>query len=79
MCPSKTWPPTVKDLIAEGKVKHSELRRFDLGRLLSCCALIPKDLLPFFMEIAADDNLAGHWLDEFYWWLEAHGLTKKSK
>ena len=20
-----------------------------------------------------------HWLDEFYWWLEAHGLTKPSK
>ena len=31
------------------------------------------------MEMAEDDNLAGHWLDEFYRWLEAHGLTKKSK
>jgi hypothetical protein len=20
-----------------------------------------------------------HWIDEFYWWLEAHGLTKPSK
>jgi dipeptidyl aminopeptidase/acylaminoacyl peptidase len=20
-----------------------------------------------------------HWLDEFYWWLEAHGLTKPSR
>jgi len=79
---------------------------------------IPKDLPPFFMEMAQDDNLAGpqivafydalkaaghkpefhiyehgghgwsmrkqgttsdHWLQEFYWWLEAHGLTKPSK
>jgi acetyl esterase/lipase len=79
---------------------------------------IPKDVPPFFMEMAEDDNLAGpqiikfydalkaagykpefhlyehgghgwsmrkqgttsdHWLDEFYWWLEAHGLTKPSK
>ncbi len=78
--------------------------------------LIPKDVPPFFMEMAQDDNLAGpqivamydalkaagykpefhiyehgghgwsmreqgttsdHWLDEFYWWLEAHGLTRK--
>ena len=76
---------------------------------------IPKDVPPFFMEMAQDDNLAGpqivlfyealkaagykpefhiyehgghgwsmrkqgttsdHWLDEFYWWLEAHKLTK---
>lgn len=79
---------------------------------------IPKDVPPFFMELAQDDTLAGpqimlfydalkaagykpelhlyehgghgwsmrkqgttsdHWLDEFYWWLEAHGLTKSSK
>lgn len=79
---------------------------------------IPKDVPPFFMEMAQDDNLAGpqiikfydalkaagykpelhvyehggdgwsmrkqgttsdHWLDEFYWWLEAHGLTKPAK
>jgi len=20
-----------------------------------------------------------HWLEDFYWWLEAHGLTKPSK
>ncbi|MGD0681990.1 MAG: alpha/beta hydrolase [Terracidiphilus sp.] len=79
---------------------------------------IPKDVPPFFMEMAQDDTLAGpqivafydalkaagykpefhiyehgghgwsmrkqgttsdHWLDEFYWWLEAHGLTKPSK
>ncbi len=79
---------------------------------------IPKDVPPFFMELAQDDNLAGpqiikfydalkaagykpelhlyergghgwsmrkqgttsdHWLEEFYWWLEAHGLTKPSK
>lgn len=79
---------------------------------------IPKDVPPFFIEMAEDDNLAGpqiikfydalkaagykpefhlyehgghgwtmrkqgttsdHWLDEFYWWLEAHGLTKPSK
>ncbi|HEX4006597.1 MAG TPA: alpha/beta hydrolase [Acidobacteriaceae bacterium] len=79
---------------------------------------IPKDVPPFFMELAEDDNLAGpqiikfydalkaagykpelhlyehgghgwgmrrqgttsdHWLDEFYWWLEAHGLTKPEK
>jgi acetyl esterase/lipase len=79
---------------------------------------IPKDVPPFFMELAEDDNLAGpqiikfydalkaagykpelhlyehgghgwsmrkqgttsdHWLDEFYWWLEAHGLTKPNK
>ncbi|HEX3659960.1 MAG TPA: alpha/beta hydrolase [Acidobacteriaceae bacterium] len=76
---------------------------------------IPKDVPPFFMEMAEDDNLAGpqiikfydalkaagykpefhlyehgghgwsmrkqgttsdHWLEEFYWWLEANGLTK---
>jgi acetyl esterase/lipase len=76
---------------------------------------IPKDVPPFFMELAQDDALAGpqivafydalkaagykpefhlyehgghgwsmrkqgttsdHWLEEFYWWLEAHGLTK---
>ena len=79
---------------------------------------IPKDVPPFFVEMAEDDNLAGsqiikfydalkaagykpelhlyehgghgwsmrkqgttsdHWLDEFYWWLETHGLTKPSK
>lgn len=79
---------------------------------------IPKDVPPFFMEMAQDDNLAGpqivamyealkaagyrpefhiyehgghgwgmhmqgttsdHWLEEFYWWLEAHGLTKPGK
>jgi acetyl esterase/lipase len=79
---------------------------------------IPKDVPPFFMEMAQDDNLAGpqivafydalkaagykpefhiyehgghgwsmrkqgttsdHWIEEFYWWLEAHGLTKPSK
>lgn len=79
---------------------------------------IPKDVPPFFMELAQDDTLAGpqiilfydalkaagykpelhiyehgghgwsmrpqgttsdHWLDEFYWWLEAHGLTKPGK
>lgn len=79
---------------------------------------IPKDVPPFFMEMAEDDSLAGpqiikfydalkaagykpefhlyehgghgwsmrkqgttsdHWLDEFYWWLEAHGLTKPGK
>ena len=79
---------------------------------------IPKDVPPFFMEMAEDDNLAGpqiikfydalkaagykpefhlyehgghgwsmrkqgttsdHWLDEFYWWLESHGLTRPSK
>ncbi|MBZ5562256.1 MAG: alpha/beta hydrolase [Acidobacteriia bacterium] len=79
---------------------------------------IPKDVPPFFMEMAQDDNLAGpqivafydalkaagykpelhiyehgghgwgmrkqgttsdHWLEEFYWWLEANGLTKPSK
>ena len=79
---------------------------------------IPKDVPPFFIEMAEDDNLAGpqiikfydalkaagykpefhlyehgghgwsmrkqgttsdHWLDEFYWWLEAHGLTKSHK
>ncbi|HMG88248.1 MAG TPA: alpha/beta hydrolase [Terracidiphilus sp.] len=79
---------------------------------------IPKDVPPFFMEMAEDDNLAGpqiikfydalkaagykpefhlyehgghgwsmrkqgttsdHWIDEFYWWLEAHGLTKPGK
>lgn len=78
---------------------------------------IPKDVPPFFMELAQDDNLAGpqiikfydalkavgykpelhiyehgghgwsmrkqgttsdHWLDEFYWWLEARGLTRPS-
>ena len=77
---------------------------------------IPKDVPPFFMEMAQDDNLAGpqivafydalkaagykpefhiyehgghgwsmrrqgttsdHWIDEFLWWLEAHGLTHK--
>ncbi len=76
---------------------------------------IPKDVPPFFMEMAEDDNLAGpqiikfydalraagykpefhlyehgghgwsmrkqgttsdHWIEEFYWWLEAQGLTK---
>ncbi len=79
---------------------------------------IPKDVPPFFMEMAEDDNLAGpqiikfydalkaagykpefhlyehgghgwslrkqgttsdHWLDEFYWRLEAHGLMKPAK
>ena len=79
---------------------------------------IPKDVPPFFMEMAQDDNLAGpqivafydalkaagykpefhiyshgghgwsmrkqgttsdHWLDEFYWWLEAQGLTRPAK
>jgi acetyl esterase/lipase len=79
---------------------------------------IPKDVPPFFIELAQDDNLAGpqiikfydalkaagykpelhlyehgghgwsmrkqgttsdHWLDEFYWWLETHGLTKPGK
>jgi len=79
---------------------------------------IPKDVPPFFMEMAQDDNLAGpqivafydalkaagykpefhiyehgghgwsmrkqgttsdHWIEEFYWWLEAHGLTKAGK
>lgn len=79
---------------------------------------IPKDVPPFFMEMAEDDNLAGpqiiqfydalkaagykpefhlyehgghgwsmrkqgttsdHWLDEFYWWLEAQGLTTRNK
>ncbi|MGA9672030.1 MAG: alpha/beta hydrolase [Terracidiphilus sp.] len=79
---------------------------------------IPKDVPPFFMEMAQDDDLAGpqivamydalkaagykpefhiyehgghgwsmrkqgttsdHWLDEFYWWLEARGLTKPGK
>lgn len=79
---------------------------------------IQKDVPPFFMEMAQDDNLAGpqivamydalkaagykpefhiyehgghgwsmrkqgttsdHWVDEFYWWLEAHGLTKPVK
>jgi acetyl esterase/lipase len=79
---------------------------------------IPKDVPPFFMEMAEDDNLAGpqivlfydalkaagykpefhlyehgghgwsmrkqgttsdYWLDEFYWWLEAHGLTQPHK
>jgi acetyl esterase/lipase len=79
---------------------------------------IPKDVPPFFMGMAEDDNLAGpqiikfydalkaagykpefhiydhgghgwsmrkqgttsdHWLDEFYWWLEAHKLTTPSK
>lgn len=79
---------------------------------------IPKDVPPFFMEVAEDDTLAGpqiikfydalraagckpelhlyehgghgwsmreqgttsdHWLEEFYWWLEAHGLTKSQK
>jgi acetyl esterase/lipase len=79
---------------------------------------ISKDVPPFFMEMAQDDNLAGpqivamydalkaagykpefhiykhgghgwsmrpqgttsdHWLDEFYWWLEAHGLTQSHK
>jgi acetyl esterase/lipase len=77
---------------------------------------IPKDVPPFFMEMAQDDTLAGpqivafydapkaagykpefhiyehgghgwsmrkqgttsdHWIEEFYWWLEAHGLTRK--
>ncbi len=77
---------------------------------------IPKEVPPFFMEMAQDDNLAGpqivamydalkaagykpefhlyehgghgwsmrkqgttsdHWIEEFYWWLEAHGLTRK--
>jgi hypothetical protein len=76
---------------------------------------IPKDVPPFFMELAQDHNLAGpqimnfydalkalgykpelhlyehgshswsmrkqaatsdHWLEEFYWRLEAHGLTE---
>ena len=79
---------------------------------------IPKDVPPFFIEMAQDDNLAGsqivamyealktagykpefhiyehgghgwsmrnqgttsdHWLEEFYWWLEAHGLAKPGK
>jgi acetyl esterase/lipase len=79
---------------------------------------IPKEVPPFFMEMAQDDNLAGpqivafydalkaagykpefhiyehgghgwsmrkqgttsdHWIEEFYWWLETHGLTKPIK
>ncbi len=79
---------------------------------------IPKDVPPFFMELAEDDTLAGaqiilfydalkaagykpelhlyehgghgwsmrkqgttsdHWIEEFYWWLEAHGLTQPHK
>jgi acetyl esterase/lipase len=79
---------------------------------------IPKNVPPFFMELAEDDTLAGpqivkfydalkaagykpelhlyehgghgwsmrkqgttsdHWIEEFYWWLEAHKLTKPSK
>ena len=79
---------------------------------------IPRDVPPFFMEMAQDDNLAGpqivamydalkaagykpefhiyehgghgwsmrpqgttsdHWLEEFYWWLESHGLTQPHK
>jgi acetyl esterase/lipase len=79
---------------------------------------IPKDMPPFFMELAEDDNLAGpqiilfydalksagykpelhlyehgghgwsmrkqgttsdHWIEEFYWWLEAYGLTQAHK
>jgi acetyl esterase/lipase len=79
---------------------------------------IPKDVPPFFMELAQDDTLAGpqimlfydalkaagykpelhlyehgghgwsmrkqgttsdHWLDEFYWWLEAHRLARSIK
>jgi acetyl esterase/lipase len=79
---------------------------------------ISKNVPPFFMEMAEDDNLAGpqivkfygalkaagykpelhlyehgghgwsmrkqgttsdHWLEEFYWWLEAHGLTNPSR
>ncbi len=79
---------------------------------------IPKEVPPFFMAMAQDDNLAGpyivrfyealkaarhnpefhiynhgghgwgmrkqgtssdHWIDEFYWWLEAQGLTRPHK
>ena len=79
---------------------------------------IPKDVPPFFMELAADDTLAGpqimlfyealkaagyepelhlyehgghgwgmrkqgttsdHWIEEFFWWLETHGLTQPHK